>query len=376
MKRMQTWRWVPAALLLLAVTARAWQPAGWTYWDWPWAYDSASGDWHWFSADGAQWMYAYPPGAGWALLPQSGIAHGWSYWNGEWAYDGDTGAWCWRNAGDTQWCVNMRTGQWSRFGTAAVPEGMVLIPGGTNSGTDPDYGAYSLTVNSFYMDATEVTKAKWDEVYTWAIANGYGFDHAGSDKAANHPVHTVSWYDCVKWCNARSQKEERPAVYTVGGAVYRTGQRDDVVQTSAAGYRLPMDIEWQYAARGGLSGRRFPWGDEIQHARANYYSSSAYSYDTSSTRGYHPTYATGAAPYTSPVGSFAANGYGLYDMAGNVWEWCLDWFPGYEGSGRVERGGGWAYGADYCRVGYRFYINPDLAYSDIGFRSVLPPGQQ
>ena len=63
MKRMQTWRWVLAALLLaLAVTARAWQPAGWTYWDWPWTYDSASGDWHWFAAGGAQWIYAYPPG--------------------------------------------------------------------------------------------------------------------------------------------------------------------------------------------------------------------------------------------------------------------------------------------------------------------------
>jgi len=225
------------------------------------------------------------------------------------------------------------------------------------------------------MDATEVTKAKWDEVYTWAIAHGYSFDRAGSGKAANHPVHTVNWYDVVKWCNARSQKEGRPPVYTVNGAVYKTGRSDTVVQTSALGYRLPTDVEWEYAARGGLSGKRFPWGDTIQHARANYWSSSSYNYDTSPTRSYHPTYATGGMPYTSPVGSFAANGYGLYDMAGNVWEWCFDWYPGYEGSYRVVRGGGWNYYADFCRAAVRFDHWPDFADFYVGFRAVLPPGQ-
>ncbi len=78
-----------------------------------------------------------------------------------------------------------------------VHGGMVLIPGGTNSGTDPDFGAYSLTVSSFYMDRYPVTKALWDEVYNWAIANGYSFDNVGSGKAANHPVHTINWYDAV-----------------------------------------------------------------------------------------------------------------------------------------------------------------------------------
>lgn len=276
---------------------------------------------------------------------------------------------------------------------SALPalEGMVLIPGGTNAGTNPlatnevhdTYWypeTYSLTVEPFYMDKYEVTKALWDEVYTWAITNGYSFDNVGSGKATNHPVHTVNWHDTVKWCNARSQKEGRPAVYMVNGGVYKTGQANDVVQTSAAGYRLPTEAEWEYAARGGAASQRFPWddSDEIQHARANYYSLelNGFSYDTSLTREFHPTYAKDGAPYTSPAGSFAANGYGLYDMAGNVWEWCFDWCPGQEGSYRVIRGGSWCDVADCCRVGLLQIGLPDGISDRFGFRAVLPLGQQ
>jgi formylglycine-generating enzyme required for sulfatase activity len=263
-----------------------------------------------------------------------------------------------------------------------VPQGMVLIPAGTNSGADPDFGAYSLTVEAFYMDATEVTKAMWDEVRIWAADNGYADLAAGGGKAANHPVQTVNWYDVAKWCNARSQKAGRTPVYYTDAAMtqeYKTGDvSEPYVKASADGYRLPTDVQWEYAARGGVSSWRFPWSDAdtIQHARANYYSSSSYAYDTSPTRDYHPTYATGGTPYTSPAGSFAPNGYGLYDMAGNVWEWCYDWYPGYEGSGRVLRGGGWGSYASYCRVAYRSDDLPDYRRDDYGFRAVLPPGQQ
>ncbi len=261
--------------------------------------------------------------------------------------------------------------------TNVAPSGMVLIPAGTNSGTDPTAGAYSLTVTAFYMDATEVTKAEWDEVAVWGATNGYTDLPTVGGKAADHPVQRVSWYTCVKWCNAHSEKAGQTPCYTVGGAVYKTGvfgsSGSDVVTCdfAASGYRLPTVMEWEYAARGGLSGKRFPWGDRIDHTRANYCSywpggTPYYAYDDG-YQGYDTRYATGGTPYTSPVGAFAANGYGLYDMAGNVWEWCWD----ASGSFRNIRGGSWINYADYARCRYSYWFYPDSAYDGIfGFRAV------
>jgi formylglycine-generating enzyme required for sulfatase activity len=268
-------------------------------------------------------------------------------------------------------------------GTPDVTWTMVLIPAGNNSGTNP-LGAresynpitypqtYSLTVSAFFMDATEVTKAQWDAVYTWAVANGYGFENAGSGKAADHPVQMVNWYDCVKWCNARSQKEGRTPCYTVSNIVYKTGQSSPACDFVASGYRLPTSIEWEYAARGGLIGRRFPWGDRIDHTRANYsvewnwWNNIPWWEFDDGYSGFDTRYATGSYPYTSPVGAFAANGYGLYDMSGNVFEWCWDLYDSF----RETLGGSWAISAPLARCGMRTLGDPNSGSGANGFRAV------
>jgi len=275
----------------------------------------------------------------------------------------------------------------------ATPTGFSYIPGGnftmgrTSEDTDPEAPPISVTLSPFYLQQTETTKAQWDEVRTWGLSNGYTDLAAGAGKAANHPVQTVSWWDVVKWCNARSEKEGLTPVYTLGGNVMRTGKTEPTANWSADGYRLPTEAEWEKAARGGVSGKRFPWGTEtISHAQANYRASSQYPYDQSPINDYHPSHATGGFPYTSPVGTFGTNGFGLYDLAGNVNEWCWDWYEESSylylasngttdprgilfGLQRVSRGGSWGQGSHACRVASRSeYYDPSTANFYFGFR--------
>jgi formylglycine-generating enzyme required for sulfatase activity len=283
------------------------------------------------------------------------------------------------------------------------PSGMALIPAGSFTmgdtlgdglaeGYTDEVPTQTVYVSAFYMDTNLVSYTFWQQVYQWAKTNGYSFDNAGAGKAASHPVQTVNWYDVVKWCNARSEMAgSTPCYYTNSSlsqvAIYRSGTFDlatNWVNWVANGYRLPTEAEWEKAARGKLSGQRFPWGDTISESQANYYGDTTdYNYDLGPA-GFNAAFATGGYPYTGPVGCFAPNGYWLYGMAGNVSQWCWDWYSGAyyssspgtdprgaaSGAHRVVRGGSWLFDASHTRCANRDSNLPTYADYYFGFRCV------
>ncbi len=287
-----------------------------------------------------------------------------------------------------------------------------MIPAGTfrMGNCDPalsrptEQPVHDVQVSAFYMDRTEVTKDQWDAVRNWALTNGYTDLGEGLATYTNHPVQQVSWYDCAKWCNARSEKDRLvPAYYTGTGLtnVYRTGTSDldaTNVNWSANGYRLPTEAEWEKAARGGLDANHYPWpstnaayASDFTNTDANFY----VSLDPFEGGGPSDPQTTPAGYYNGSQvingitqGANMTNGYSLYDMAGNVREWCWDrydasYFSTYatnawpanptgpaSGTDRTVRGGSWQQSsAGAFRCAYR---NSALVAGDgnTGFRCV------
>jgi formylglycine-generating enzyme required for sulfatase activity len=268
-------------------------------------------------------------------------------------------------------------------GLVAIPTGLFMM--GDSLDGYASAPVHEVAVRAIYVAKTEVTKAQWDLVRGWAVGRGYTSLHAGAGKSRDHPIQSIEWYQCLLYCNARSEQEGLMPVYYTDESqtkVYRSGNLDlsnVQVKWNANGYRLPTEAEWEKAARGGLKGKRFPWGDTISHSQANYFSSSDWAYDVSPTRGYHPSTVAGGEPPTLPVGSFAANGYGLYDMAGNVFEWCWDRYGSYAGAAvdppgpdiganRVIRGSSCRLQANGCRNADRYQNGGGLRSDNLGFR--------
>ena len=198
------------------------------------------------------------------------------------------------------------------------------------SDADSDEKAHQVTLSSYYIGETEVTQELWQTVMGSNPSYFKGF---------HRPVEEVSWEDCQEFIRRLNQK---------------TGRN----------FRLPTEAEWEYAARGGRksNGSKYVGGSSMDDVAW---------YDGNSNS------------QTHDVGQKRPNELGLYDMAGNVWEWCQDWYGDYSssaqtnpkgpssGSGRVDRGGGWDYYAGGCRVSDRGCYNPSNRINDLGLRLAL-----
>ncbi|NJM66438.1 MAG: SUMF1/EgtB/PvdO family nonheme iron enzyme [Acaryochloris sp. RU_4_1] len=234
----------------------------------------------------------------------------------------------------------------------SIPSGRFMM-GSPSQELDRDIseGPYhAVEIAAFFMGKYEITQLQWRAVSTWPkVTHDLHYDPS-KFKGANYPVEQVSWLDAIEFCARLSQQMGRD-------------------------YRLPSEAEWEYACRAGTV-TPFAYGSTITSEQANY--QGQFSYGSGSKGVYRQS--------TTPVGRFPANAFGLYDMHGNVYEWCLDcWHKNYDGAPtdgrpwltsketdpRVLRGGSWYNKPRYCRAANRSRYAPHNRINDIGFRVAL-----
>ena len=239
-----------------------------------------------------------------------------------------------------------------------------------------DETQHQVSVSAFRMGQYEVTQAQWQAVMG---------SNPSIFKGDSLPVEQVSWYQAIVFCNKLSIKEGLAPCYSINGSADpgRWGTiptsndavwNKAVCNFSANGYRLPMEAEWEYACRGGTS-TATAYGNSLSSTQVNF-------------NGNYPYGGAAEGLYlkkTTPVGSYTPNAWGLYDMHGNVWEWCMDWYGAYTsdnqsdpigattGALRVDRGGSWGNGGQYLRSANRDGYYPHSRYSDLGFRLACRP---
>jgi uncharacterized protein (TIGR02996 family) len=247
---------------------------------------------------------------------------------------------------------------------ALIPPGAFLMgsPAGEADRREDEGPQHEVAISrAFYLGVYPVTQGQWQSVMgtdpSWFCASGGGKRTVRRRRdTRNLPVEQVSWEDAVDFCGKLSELPEEKRAKRV--------------------YRLPSEAEWEYACRGGAaSSTPFHFGTSLSSTQANF-------------DGNHPYGGAAKGPSlkrTTPVGSYNPNAWGLYDMHGNVWEWCQDWYasqyykqsprrdpPGPpEGSVRVIRGGGWDSIGQFCRSAYRCWLVPADRDSGLGFRVSL-----
>jgi formylglycine-generating enzyme len=263
--------------------------------------------------------------------------------------------------------------------SAAMPADFVFVKGGTFKNIKSSYYGRGVSVSGFYIGRHEVTQKEWLDVM-----GGNPSKFKGDDR----PVETVSWYDSIEYCNRRSLKEGLQPYYRIDKTRKDPDNLPDptfgeldhqkwtvTLNPSANGYRLPTEAEWEYAAGGGQMSRGYSGSDEVNEV-AWYWRNSGDHWLSGFWlwRDLEQNH-----DQTKPVRRKKRNELGLYDMSGNVREWCWDWHATLaenvtdprgspRGSGRVWKGGGWM-GADIsCMPAYRGSLAPNGTGPDQGLR--------